>query len=257
MRVSLLVGFLLSLTVLASACGSADEPSAAPVAATTGAPTEAPGLPVGGEPVSLDPADFAPTIDNPFWPMAPGTTWVYRETDGEGNEQRVEVTVTDRTRTILGIRATVVHDVVTEDGQVREDTYDWYAQDRWGNVWYLGEDTREYEEGKVSTEGSWEAGVDGAQAGVIMPADPTVGVAYRQEYYAGEAEDAAEVLSLDEQVEAPYGSFDNVLQTRDTTPLQPDLIEEKYYAPGVGPVLAVSVSGEESREELLTFEKGG
>ena len=206
--------------------------------------------------MELDPEDFVERIDNPYWPMRPGSRWVYRETDGEGNEQRVEVTVTRRSKTILGIEATVVHDVVTERGAVIEDTYDWYAQDRDGNVWYLGEDTKEYEGGEVvSTSGSWEAGVDGAQAGIVMPAEPKVGMAYRQEYYEGEAEDAAEILSLTEHVRVPFGSFDSVLRTKDTTPLEPDLVEEKYYARGVGPVLAVAVSGGSSREELLSFER--
>ena len=206
--------------------------------------------------MELDPADFVARIDNPYWPMAPGSRWVYREIDDEGNEQRVEVTVTHRRKTILGIEATVVHDVVSEDGAVIEDTYDWYAQDRDGNVWYLGEDTKEYRRGEVvGTNGSWEAGVDGAQAGVVMPSDPEVGMAYRQEYYAGEAEDAGEILSLDEDVEVPYGSFEGILKTRDTTPLEPDVVEEKYYAREIGPVLAVAVSGGSGREELLSFER--
>jgi hypothetical protein len=205
--------------------------------------------------VELDPADFVPQIDNPYWPMAPGSRWVYRETDGEGGKQRVEVAVTDRAKSILGIRATVVHDVVSEDGQLVEDTFDWYAQDKWGNVWYMGEDTKEYEEGKVvSTEGSWEAGVDGAQAGIIMPAELEVGTVYRQEYYEGEAEDAGEILSLDEQVHVPYGSFAGVLMTKDSNLLDPDALEHKFYAQGVGPVLAVQVSGGAGREELLRFD---
>ena len=210
-------------------------------------------LPQGSEPVELDPADFTTEIDNPYWPMAPGSTWVYEETDAEGNVQRVEVAVTERTRSILGIAATVVHDVVTEDGVVREDTWDWYAQDESGNVWYLGEDTKELEDGKVvSTKGSWEAGRDGAQPGIDMPAQPEVGMSYRQEYYAGEAEDAAEVLSLDERVEVPYGSFGDVLMTRDYTPLDPNALEHKYYGLGTGPVLVVGLSG--GREELVSFE---
>jgi hypothetical protein len=205
--------------------------------------------------VELDPADFVPQIDNPYWPMAPGSRWVYRETDGEGGKQRVEVAVTDRAKSILGIRATVVHDVVSEDGQLVEDTFDWYAQDKWGNVWYMGEDTKEYEKGKVvSTEGSWEAVVDGAQAGIIMPAELEVGTVYRQEYYEGEAEDAGEILSLDEQVHVPYGSFAGVLMTKDSNLLDPDALEHKFYAQGVGPVLAVQVSGGAGREELLRFE---
>jgi hypothetical protein len=207
--------------------------------------------------VELRAADFVATIDHPYWPMTPGTRWVYRERGPRGAARRVEVTVTGRTRRILGIRATVVHDVVTEKGRVEEDTFDWYAQDRWGNVWYLGEDTREYEEGKVvSTEGSWEAGVDGAQPGVIMPARPRVGLAYRQEHYAGHAEDAARVLSLEGRVRVPVGSFDHVLVTAEVTPLEPGLVEHKFYARGVGPVLALTVSGGSDREELVRFRRG-
>jgi hypothetical protein len=138
--------------------------------------------------------------------MTPGSRSVYRETDAEGSRQRVEVTVTDETKTILGIAPTVVHDVVSEEGEVVEDTYDSYAEDKWGNVWYLGEDTKEFDKGKVSTEGSWEAGVDGAEAGVLLPGSPEVGLGYRQEYYAGEAEDAGEILSLDERVKVPFGT---------------------------------------------------
>jgi hypothetical protein len=150
-----------------------------------------------------------------------------------------------------------VHDLVSEDGQVVEDTYDWYAQDRWGNVWYLGEDTTEYENGKpVSTEGSWEAGVDGALAGVIMPAQPAVGLAYRQEYYAGEAEDAGEILSLDEKVDVPYGSFEGALMTHDFTALDPSADEHKYYVKGIGPVLTLALPEGSGREELLSYERG-
>jgi hypothetical protein len=200
--------------------------------------------------VQLDAADFATRIDNPYWPMAPGSRWVYR-----AGSERIEVSVTDRRKRIMGIEATVVRDVVTEDGELVEDTYDWFAQDKDGNVWYLGEDTKEYDKGKVSTAGSWEAGVDGAQAGIVMPAEPEVGMAYRQEYYAGEAEDEGEILSLDEPAEVPFGSFDGVLMTKDTTPLEPDVLEHKFYAKGVGPVLAVAISGGSSREELVRFEK--
>jgi hypothetical protein len=230
------LAWLAALAAVVAGCGSSERPA----------------LPQGAERVELDPADFGATIDHPYWPMRPGTRWVYRETDADGSEQRVVVTVTGRTRVVAGIEARVVHDVVTEDGEVREDTYDWYAQDRWGNVWYLGEDTRELEGGRVvSTAGSWEAGLDGAQAGILLPADPQVGMAYRQEHYSGEAEDAAEVLSLDERASVPYGSFDGLLMTKDFTPLEPGLLEHKYYARGVGPVLAVTVAGGSGREELL------
>ena len=252
MTTTRLLAFAGMLLALAS-CGGGEEPAATGTTEEAVAPT----LPQGGEPFTLEPADFVAAIDNPYWPMAPGSKWVYRETDGKGGVQKVVVTVTDRTKTILGIQATVVHDVVSEDGEVIEDTYDWFAQDRWGNVWYLGEDTTEYEDGKTSTAGSWEAGVDGAQAGVVMPAEPEVGLAYRQEYYAGEAEDAGEILSLDEQVEVPFGAFDGVLQTKDWTPLDPKLLENKFYAQGIGPVLARTVAGGSDREELLSFDPGG
>ena len=196
-------------------------------------------------------------LDHPFWPMAPGSKWIYRETDAEGTEQQVEVTVTDKTKEIDGIPATEVHDLVTENGEPVEDTLDWYAQDTLGNLWYLGEDTKEYENGKVvSTEGSWQAGVDGAQAGIILPADPQVGMVYRQEYYAGQAEDGAQILALDKHVDVPFGTFDNVLETSDFTPLEPDVEEHKFYARGVGPVEVLQTSGGTSHEQLLTFEPG-
>ena len=213
-------------------------------------------LPQGDEPVELDPADFTTEIDNPYWPMRQGTRWVYRETGPDGTEQRVVVAVTGDTREVMGIEARVVHDAVTEDGELVEDTFDWYAQDADGNVWYLGEDTKEYEDGKVATTaGSWEAGVDGALPGVIVPADPEAGLAYRQEHYAGEAEDEAEVLSVDEKAEVPLGRYEHALLTKETTPLEPDVLELKLYARGVGPVLAVTLSGGSDREELVDFEK--
>jgi major membrane immunogen (membrane-anchored lipoprotein) len=214
--------------------------------------SDATSLPQGSEPANLDAGDFVERIDNEYWPMTPGSRWVYSE-DG----QRVVVTVTDRTKEILGIQATVVHDVVTEDGELTEDTYDWYAQDKDGNIWYLGEDTKEYENGRVkTTAGSWEAGVDGAEAGILLPGDPDVGMRYRQEYYKGQAEDRGEVLSLDEHVEVPLGSYHDVLKTKDTTPLEPDVVENKFYAKGVGPVLTIAVSGGGGREELLSFSGG-
>jgi hypothetical protein len=235
----------LALLVLGGlvACGG-DEPQAGST------------LPQGSEPVELDPAEFTKRIDNPYWPMAPSSRWVYRE-EGKNGDLRVVVTVTDRKKVVDGIDALVVHDVVSEDGEVIEDTFDWYAQDAEGNVWYLGEETKELENGKVvSTEGSWEAGVDGALAGIIVPADPQPGMKYRQEYYEGEAEDNGEVLSVDAKTTVPYGSFTDALQTKDTTPLEPDLVEHKYYALGIGPVLAVAVSDGGGREELISFRRG-
>jgi hypothetical protein len=196
-------------------------------------------------------------IDNPYLPLAPGSRWVYRETAADGSKQRVVVKVTHRTRLIAnGVTARVVRDTATENGKVIEDTFDWYAQDGRGNVWYLGEDTKEYENGKVvSTKGSWEAGVDGATAGIVMPARPRVGISYRQEYYRGHAEDRAKILSLGEQAEVPFGHFDRVLLTKEWNPLEPKVLEYKLYARGVGPVLALTISGGSDREELLRFRR--
>ena len=229
----------VGLGVLPAGCGSGDD--------------DGPDLPQGSERVDLDPSDFTIRIDNRYWPMRPGSRWVYRETDGEGGEQRVEVTVTRKTKRVAnGIQARVVHDEVTEDGEPVEVTDDWYAQDSKGNIWYLGERTTEYENGKPkTTAGSFEAGVDGAQPGIILPAKPEPGMAYRQEHYAGQAEDRGEIVSVGEQAEVPAGHFRKVLMTKDTNPLEPKVLELKFYAPGVGPVLAVSVSGGSDREELI------
>ena len=215
-------------------------------------------LPQGSEPVQLDPADFTTKITNPYWPMKPGSRWIYRELDSQGTNQRVVVTVTERTKLIAnGVTARVVHDVVTEGGMPVEVTDDWYAQDKRGNVWYLGEATTDYENGKpVSTEGSFEAGLNGAQAGVIMPAHPRPGLSYRQEYLEGEAEDEARIVSLREKAQVPAGYYRRALMTRDVNPLSPRILEFKFYARAVGPVLAVSVSGGSDREELLSFKKG-
>jgi hypothetical protein len=215
-------------------------------------PAAAAALPVGGEPTHLDPARFTTRIDHPYWPMRPGSRWVYRQTDADGS-RRIEVTVTHRTRTIMGVEARVVHDVATEDGEVTEDTYDWYAQDADGNVWNLGEDTRQLDDGKVtSTEGSWQAGVDGAQPGILLPARPRPGMAYRQEYGA-EARDAAAVLSLNQRAKVPSGLFDHVLVTKESSPLEPKLLKHALFALGVGPVLSLTLAGGSDREELLSF----
>ena len=214
-------------------------------------------LPQGSEEVQLDPADFVATIDNPWWPMAVGSKWVAKETSGNGPGQKNITVVKSRTKEIVGIAATVVHDKVLEQGDVVEDTFDWYAQDACGDIWYLGENTKEFENGHVvSTAGSWEAGVDGAQPGVIVPADPQIGVDYRQEYHAGDAEDQARTLSLDEQVTVPFGHFNGVMLVRETTPVEPKVLEYKWYVQGVGPVLSIGVSGDSDREELVSFHAG-
>jgi hypothetical protein len=166
------------------------------------------------------------------------------------------VSVTNQTREIMGVTATVVRDQVFVAGELVEDTLDWFAQDRSGNVWYFGEDTAEYEEEKVVTrKGSWEAGVDGAQPGIVMLGDPRVGDTYRQEFYEGEAEDLGRVIELDESVSVPYDSFSDVLVTEDWTPLEPKVLENKFYARGVGPVLERKVEGGEEVLRLVALRQ--
>jgi hypothetical protein len=203
----------------------------------------------------IDPADFVGRIDNTYLPFTPGSTWVYESEDGA---ERIEIEVLEETREVMGITATVVRDSAYEDGELVEDTYDWFAQDSEGNVWYLGEDTTEYEDGQaVSTAGAWEAGVDGALPGIIMYANPVAGAAYRQEFYAGEAEDMAEVVALDGSESVPFGDFDNLVVIKEWSPLEPTVAEHKYFAAGVGLVLEVKVAGEEGRVELISYEPSG
>src|SRR6476619_5850286 len=217
--------------------------------------SSASGLPQGTKPVKLDPAEFTTNIDNPYWPMRPGSHWVYREVEN-GETQRVDVTVTNQTKTLEGIEARVVHDRVSRNGETLENTYDWYAQDSAGNLWYLGEDTAEYENGKLKTKaGTWSAGVDGAEPGVVVPASPKQGMRYREEYYAGHAEDGAEVLSVSSQVQVPFGRFQNALLTRNFSAIEPTVEEMKLYAKGVGPVMELLVSGGAGRTELLSFTR--
>jgi hypothetical protein len=202
----------------------------------------------------IDPAKFVASIDNVYLPLRVGTRWVYKGQTQKGLE-RVEVVVLTDTRQVMGVECTVVRDTVTVGGQIVEDTYDWFAQDRDGNVWYFGEEVSNYADGVlVDSAGTWEAGVDGAQPGVIMWADPQPGEPYRQEFYAGEAEDMARVLRLDGTAEVPYGSFSNVLVTEEWTPLEPGVKERKYYARGVGVLLQEVVEGGQGRVELIEMQ---
>jgi hypothetical protein len=213
-------------------------------------------LPQGTKPVKLDPADFTTNIDNPYWPIRPGSHWVYREVE-DGETHRDDVTVTNRTKTLGGIEARIVHDRVSQNGETLENTDDYYAQDSKGNLWYLGEDTAEYENGKLkTTEGTWAYGTDGAQAGVIVPASPKQGMQYREEYYKGHAEDAAEILNVDSQVQVPYGRFQDAVLTRNFSAIEPTVEEMKLYAKGVGPVMELLVSGGSGRTDLLSYTQG-
>jgi hypothetical protein len=158
-----------------------------------------------------------------------------------------------------GIEARVIRDTVTENGVPVEITDDWYAQDRAGNVWYLGEYVTNYKNGEVvDHSGSFEAGVDGAQPGIAMPASPEPGLSYRQEYYKGVAEDRAAVITVgEEQVQVPFGYFNkDVLMTRDLVPTEPKVQELKFYAPGVGPLLSVHTDGAGGRAALVSYSQG-
>ncbi len=228
-----------------------------PGTAATPAVHSSPSAPAGPRIIPLpSPDDFVKRIDNTYSPFLPGTRWVYGG-GTPGHRERIVVKVLRRTRLIEGITATVVRDTVKVDGELVEDTFDWYAQDRRGRVWYLGEATKEYEDGQVvSTEGSWEAGVDGAKAGVIMFAHPKVGRSYQQEFYAGHAEDRARFLTLSTRVGTKAGAFTHVRMTEDTTPLDPTIAELKFYAPGVGVVLELDLAPDAGRTELLRFTTG-
>ena len=201
---------------------------------------------------AIDPADFSTTIDNPYFTLKPGTVYSYKGTTNEGVETNTTA-VTNLVREVMGIKTLVVWDRVWLDGQLVEETYDWYAQDTQANVWYFGEESREYKNGKdVSTEGSWEGGVNGAQPGIIMKGQPKVGDAYRQEYLKGEAEDRATVLAVDASVKVAAGNFQGCVKTYEYSKLEPSLKENKYYCPAVGGVALEQGAGGERVELIAT-----
>jgi hypothetical protein len=194
---------------------------------------------------AVDPADFQIAVDNPYFPLVPGTVFNFIETSGKTTSEN-QVAVTRDTKVIMGVICVVVHDTVKEKGVLQEETFDWYAQDKKGNVWYFGEATKEFHaKGKLSTEGSWEAGVEGAEPGIIMCGQPTIGAPYRQEYYPGHAEDMGEVAALDDSVTVPYGSFNGCVRTKEWSTLEADH-EIKWYAKGVGLVRSESPAKEVS-----------
>lgn len=256
----------LTAGVALSGCGGSDTeatsravaPASGSIDASKSNPSDA--LPQGDESVTLDPADFTTDIDNPYWPMSPGSKWVFIEGDPEGTREEVVVEVTDKTKVIAnGIEARVIIDTVSADGVPVEITEDWYAQDKVGNIWYLGEYVTNYVDGRVVDHaGSFEAGVDGAQAGIAVPAHPEPGMTYRQEYYKGEAEDTAAVVTVGmEKVEVPFGYFNrDVLMTRDLVPTEPKVQELKFYAPGAGPLLSVHTDGPGGRAALVSYTPG-
>ncbi|MEP6637882.1 MAG: hypothetical protein ABJC39_00905 [Chloroflexota bacterium] len=237
----------LAITTILAGCSSGAasiQPHASLVPSATQAPAASPAsTDVVGPPSSasfppyhpsIDPSKFSDQITNTYFPLKPGTTYVY---DGKRDDvpRKAEVIVTSETKMILGVKCIVVRDVVTSNDALVEKTVDWYAQDTDGNVWYFGEDTAEYVNGAVtSTAGTWLAGVDNALPGIVMEAHPKVGDAYRQEYRPGEAEDFAKVEKLDSAITVPAGSYQQVIVTEDTDLLDTSKLEHKSYAPGVG-----------------------
>lgn len=210
-----------------------------------------------GWPATISPADFVREVTNPWFPLNPGSVWRYRGLK-EGTKTADVVTATHRTREILGVTATVVHDVVSVKGRPEEVTDDFYAQDRHGNVWYFGEETEELNaKGKTtSTEGSFEAGVEGARPGVLIPGHPKVGLVGRQEFLKGEAEDHFRVLDLKADVTVPFISTRKALRTREWTPLEPATVDNKYYVRGVGTVREIAVKGPVEKLELVSYKVG-
>jgi hypothetical protein len=262
------------LALFASACGSTTPTAAQTVRPAPGS-AGPPSIPASASPASIsasgpppgspgssagsasspDPANFVAVVDNPWFPLIPGTVFTYRGTK-DGQAAVDTFTVTSDTKVVAGVTCTVVHDQLTLDGALAETTDDWYVQDRDGNVWYFGEATQELEAGKVvNTEGSWETGVDGAQPGIFMPAQPVVGLSGVQEIYPGQAEDHFVVLVTNAKVKVPLGSFSDALLTAEWTPLEPDVLSEKTYVKGTGEVREADVAGGDETLELVKVVK--
>src|SRR5437588_3650504 len=204
---------------------------------------------------SIDPSNFVRHVTNPYYPLKPGTLLVYKGVR-DGQTQKDRVAVTYRTRVIEGVRTTVERDVATHHARLLERTTDYYAQDKQGNVWYFGEATKAFEpNGRVSTEGSWLAGRNGARPGIIMEAHPHVADGYRQEYYKGHAEDQAWILARGLSLRVPYGHLHRVLLTMEWTPLEPKVIDKKWYGRGIGIVKELSAAGPLERAELVRVRR--
>jgi hypothetical protein len=248
-----IAGFIIGIAVVTSAlagCGSSGTKLGSPKTTTSSSIGQAPTstatasltIPVNYHP-KIDPAKFTNKVTNAYFPMSPGKTLHYRgKRDGVPTEHTF--TVTHQTKIVMGVRVAVIKDIVTQNQSLVEKTTDWYAQDAAGNVWYFGEDTAEYQNGVVtSTAGTWEAGVDKAQAGIVMPAVPRVGDSFRQEYRPGVAMDEATILSVNATARVPAGTFHQLVVTFDKNPLDPSKKERKFYARGVGFVRAVLHGG--------------
>jgi hypothetical protein len=260
-RHSALLPLVACLAALAVAgCGSSTGSSTASPSATVTGGTSPSGSAIAITPAPGWPAitsdDFVTTIDNPWFPLPLGTKWVSRGVkDGQPTVDTYEVT--GQTKTIAGVTCSVIQDTLTTNGSVVEATWDWYAQDKQGNVWYFGEDTKEYDaQGNVkSTSGSWQTGVNGGAPGIFMPADPQVGMGGYQEYLKGEAMDQYKIISLSASVKVPYGSFAGCLETQETTALEPAVVDHKYYVKGIGQVSEATVKGGRETSQLVSYTK--
>lgn len=249
-----------TLAVLTAGCGnpttnSGATASKAPAAVSSPAPRSPMTITDRYEP-QIDPSAFSATVDNPYLPLIPGTRIIYDADTAQG-KQRTTTEVTRDTKVVMGVHTVVVHDVVATDDRVTEDTFDWYAQDRAGNVGYFGEDTKQFDGGAVDTTGSFEAGVAGALPGIVMLGHPQVGDAYRQEFAKGIAEDTGEVLSLTGTETTPLtGQLNGLVVTKDVDLLDPNSPpESKFYACGVGLILTVQTSGPPDREQAVLARK--
>lgn len=197
-------------------------------------------------------------VTNQYYPLIQGTRTTSAGTR-KGVSTRVEIVVTNDTKTVAGVPAVVVSDRVYEAGQLVEDTVDWFAQDNQGNVWYFGEYATAYQAGRSPDHsGSWEAGTGGSQPGIVMPASPQPGRTYQQEHAAGVAEDMAKVLKLDDSLCVPYQCFrGNLLVTEEWSRLSPGEVQHKYYAPGVGNVRTQTVKGDPEQVDLVSVQRPG
>jgi hypothetical protein len=246
MRRLLAVPIALAAALLA-ACGTSQNTSSPPIGSSSSPVTV----------TTADPANFdGHVIDNQWYPLVPGMTWEYRGVK-DGQASREIMVATSKTRTIQGVPCTVVSDKLYLSGTLEERTLDYYAQDNDGTVWYFGEDTAELKpNGEVrSTEGTWLAGRNGAEPGIFMPADPRVGESFRQEYYKGQAEDHFRILSPSEQVTTPGASSNEAMLTEEWTPLEPNVIDHKYYVRGIGTVLEKTAKGPTERNTLVAVHK--
>jgi hypothetical protein len=237
--------------LLLTACGGPVASGNAPAAPAAPAPTTS--TPVD----HLDPGNFVTRIDNPLLPLVPGSAWVYRGRSADGGRTQILSTVLQQTREVDGVEATVVHEVVRgATGRILVDRHEWFAQDKAGNVWNLGTEPVAGRGTRRDTAGSWEAGVDGASAGIAMLARPRGGDGYRMEHLPGEAQDAAEVVATDATVTGPAGSWSGVLEVEETNPLEPEIVERRSFVRDIGLVRSETVKGGDEIVELIGFTPG-